>query len=694
MSRSTLLFLILLFGAVASVLAGAYVLVQQDRAHLFEQFARERVRQVEEAVRNITGELDKIGEDLRFASELLAPGTPTDHERELRALVQVVGQYKAIAVFDPVGRRELYIAEPEQSWSESDVTGPLRHTALRALARGPGELETSPAFTENGWLRVFAMPLPTEPGAPRRAVAVLVDLEPYFDALRLITTEATSHLLVLGAYGRPTPATEPALAQGVLAMDGGSRALPDFSALVRRMRAGESGTHRLEPSESERLALGGEAVVVAFASVRPRGGAHWSVATLTSVAQLRSVEQAVVARLGIATAVVVLLLAAFGAWVVLASRRAVALRESRRHADRLAHLHEKSQKILDHVPTGVLALAADGRVSALNQPLRERLGADMVGRPLAEALPRAQPAVVERVLGLVEQACAQGRPRYLAGEALDLFGEPGRYNLHAVPLEHPDPDVRALVLIEDLSNLEALESQLLRAEKLATVGVLAAGIAHEIGTPLGVVRGRAEYLLGKLGAQSPHAPGARVIIEQIDRVSRTIRQLLDFARIQPPQARGVPAAQALRALEDLLGLEAERRKMTLVVTAPEHLPALAADPDQLQQVLVNLVMNALDACEAGATVRVEGIADPASGRVAIRVKDDGCGIPPERQNQVFDPFFTTKKRGQGTGLGLTIVAQIARNHGAEVELVSAPGKGTAFTLWWPVERSEEQHAVA
>ncbi len=700
MTRATLLFIALLVAAVAGVLVGAWVLVQGDRADLFEQFAKERSRQVGEAVRNITGELDRIGEDLRFAAELVGEDTPAEHERELSALVRVVGQYKALAVFDPLGRRELYTAAPSPSFTEDDATGPLRHTALRALARKLGEVETSPAFTENGWLRAFATPLPTKKGAPPRAVAVLVDLEPYFESLRLITTESTSHPLVLGAYGRPAPATAPALARGVEGLDKGALALPRFATLVHRMREGESGTLRLPPEEAQALGLGSEAVVVAYAPVRPKGGAHWSLATLTSVAQLRSVERAVVWRLGVATFVVVLLLAAFGAWVVLASRRAVALRESHRHASRLLHLHEKSQKILDHIPTGVLALASDGRVSALNQPLRERLGPDVVGKTLPEALPQAAARVVQRLLGLVEQALAQGRPRHLGGEELALFGEAGRYNLHAIPLEHPDPDVRVLLVVEDLSNLQALESQLLRAEKLATVGVLAAGIAHEIGTPLGVVRGRAEYLQGKLGGDSPHSAGMGVIIEQIDRVSRTIRQLLDFARLQPPQAQEVPCAQALRALDELLRLEAERRRMTLQVeVAPAALvPSLAADPDQLQQVLVNLVMNALDACAPGATVRVWAQPHPESSRVALHVEDDGCGIPPERQNQVFDPFFTTKKRGQGTGLGLTIVAQIARNHGAEVTLESgrtgsAP-KGTRFTLWWPQARSEERHAVA
>jgi signal transduction histidine kinase len=246
-----------------------------------------------------------------------------------------------------------------------------------------------------------------------------------------------------------------------------------------------------------------------------------------------------------------------------------------------------------------------------------------------------------------------------------------------------------------------LEDQLLRAEKLATVGVLAAGVAHEIGTPLGVIRGRAEYMLGKLGgAAHPQGRGLSAIIEQIDRVSRTIRQLLDFSRFQPAEARAVFLGPLVHGLQELMHIEAERRRVRLHVEVPEHLPALAANADQLQQVLLNLVLNACDACSAGGQVRliasrVPGDTPEAQGMLELRVEDDGCGIAPEHLHQVFDPFFTTKKRGQGTGLGLTMVAQIVRNHGGQVEIDSAPGRGTCVTLRWPVAapRWEEHHAV-
>jgi signal transduction histidine kinase len=187
----------------------------------------------------------------------------------------------------------------------------------------------------------------------------------------------------------------------------------------------------------------------------------------------------------------------------------------------------------------------------------------------------------------------------------------------------------------------------------------------------------------------------RVIIDEIDRVTRTIRQLLDFSRFKPALVRSCAVDPAVRAVVELLRFEADRRKVTLTVSIPGPVPPVAADPDQLQQVLVNLTMNACDAADAGGHVEIGAVVEGARAR--LEVVDDGCGIPPEHRHQVFDPFFTTKKRGQGTGLGLAVTAQIVRNHGGEIELASEIGAGTRVTVHWPLAASvavtTEHHEV-
>jgi two-component system, NtrC family, sensor histidine kinase HydH len=702
--RHTLIPILLLSLALASVGVGVFVVIQRSRAELVHQFAVDRQAHLNEATRGVAEALEDVGEDLRFAGELLSqPGSLNEHRRELRALLEVVGQYKAIAAYNEDGTERLrLVARLADPMVASGAFFPeMDETARQALARPPGDITSSPPLVgaTGAWLRILATALPTSEGREGGAVAVLVDLEPFFSPLRIVTSDPDARLLLIGAHGRPSAASDAELANWYQRLETEAALAPMFSSLATRMRAGERGTLLLREQEAERLGLGSADVVAAFTPIPLKGGSHWSAAILVSTAALRTHEQGLILRLSLAALLVSLFLVAFSVYVVLAQRRALALQESRRHADRLAHLHDKTQKILDNIPTGVLALTAEGRISAVNQALRARMPPTVIGAPLAAAFPRAPEPVVSRLGELVGAAARESRVRSLLGEPLALFGEEGQYSIHAVPLEARDPEVRTLLVVEDLSNVRALESQLLRAEKLATVGVLAAGIAHEIGTPLGVVRGRAEYVLGKLGSAHPQAAGVGVMIEQIDRVSRTIRQLLDFSRLQPAAVRPVALEPLTRDVCELLRLEAERRHVEIALELPEGLPPLAADPDQLQQVLVNLTLNACDACNPGGRVRVvaaapDGSSTGAWGLVTLTVRDDGCGIPPESLNQVFDPFFTTKKRGQGTGLGLTMVAHIVRNHGGRVELESEPGRGTCVTLLWPAAgpmAAEERH---
>ena len=226
------------------------------------------------------------------------------------------------------------------------------------------------------------------------------------------------------------------------------------------------------------------------------------------------------------------------------------------------------------------------------------------------------------------------------------------------------------------------EERLLRAEKLVTAGQLAAGIAHEVGTPLNVARGRIELALSHLGGEHAEAANHRVAIEQIDRVTRLIQQLLDYVRPSPQAMQTIDPASALHSVRDLLHAQAAKRGVALEVVAPAPLPAIRANPDQVQQVLVNLVLNALDACERKGHVELSAARRGES--IVMEVRDDGHGIPRDAQAQVFDPFFTTKKRGQGTGLGLWVVAQIVRAHAGEIELESAPEAGTRIRVAWPV----------
>jgi len=230
----------------------------------------------------------------------------------------------------------------------------------------------------------------------------------------------------------------------------------------------------------------------------------------------------------------------------------------------------------------------------------------------------------------------------------------------------------------------ALQRQLVRAEKLVTVGVLSAGIAHEIGTPLSVVRGRAEHMLERTAA-ARDAEDLRAVVGEIDRISSTIRQVLEFSREQSVEVAVVDARAAIERARELLAWHLGAKQVAVEVEAPAELPALAAASDQFEQLVLNLLMNACDASPPSSTVRVTLRPDPAcDDRLRIEIADRGAGIPPEHLNAVFDPYFTTKKRGEGTGLGLAVVWRIVRSHRGEISLRSKLGVGTVALLSWPV----------
>jgi len=244
-----------------------------------------------------------------------------------------------------------------------------------------------------------------------------------------------------------------------------------------------------------------------------------------------------------------------------------------------------------------------------------------------------------------------------------------------------------------------LERQVQQAEKLAAVGRLASEVAHEIGTPLNIVSGRAEVIQKGLPTDHPLSRHVSTILRQIERISGILRQLLEYSRPCRPVLQPVAAGPALTRSVELLDPLARQRRVGVEVQVADDLPPLLADPDQLQQVLLNLMTNALDATPSGGRVRLTaGRADPEpdDGRPRIQrgraegpfltliVSDTGRGMPRDQLEQIFEPFFSTKERRGGTGLGLPIVEDIVRAHRAAIEVQSAEGAGTTVLLRWPV----------
>jgi len=230
-----------------------------------------------------------------------------------------------------------------------------------------------------------------------------------------------------------------------------------------------------------------------------------------------------------------------------------------------------------------------------------------------------------------------------------------------------------------------LEQQLRRAETLAVAGKLASGIAHEVGTPLNIISGRAEMVLASLPPDHPGREDLERIIQQIDRVSNIVRSLLDAVWLGKLEIQRVPVGLLIGRLLPLLEHVVRKRGIAMTTSIPETLPDVAGDPGRLQQVFINLLMNAIEATPDDGQIAIRAWAGPHEGRAgaSVEVTDTGAGIPPDALGQVFEPFYTTKPVGQGTGLGLAISRDIIRDHGGTVVAQSHPGQGATFTVWLP-----------
>jgi len=231
---------------------------------------------------------------------------------------------------------------------------------------------------------------------------------------------------------------------------------------------------------------------------------------------------------------------------------------------------------------------------------------------------------------------------------------------------------------------EQLTTQLRQAEKLAAIGQLAAGVAHELGTPLGVVSGKAQRALRSTGLDLNIAASLQDIRHEVARMEHIIRQLLDFSRSNAIRKKANSLSQLAISSVSAVAEEADKHDVHVELAGLENDVLIAMDSVRMEQVLVNLLRNAIQAAVAG---RVELSWGVVGHRAWVQVDDDGPGIPDEMRNKLFEPFFTTKHVGAGTGLGLAVVHGILREHGGELELGRSSLGGAFFRLWLHVDET-------
>jgi PAS domain S-box-containing protein len=343
-------------------------------------------------------------------------------------------------------------------------------------------------------------------------------------------------------------------------------------------------------------------------------------------------------------------------------------------------------EILESLADGVMLVRPNGVVRIANAGMARLVGVSeeaLPGRPLAELMPFVP--------------LDPPREGDVEGELLVAGDRRIPVSVSSSPLRDKRGLTIGIVLIvHDLRELVALRHRLVTSGRLAAVGQLAAGIAHEINNPiayirsnLGVLRDHWEAIAKELGEDERGDRLGELLIEGeeliaeslegVDRAAAIVRDVKGFSHAGEGQRQAVDLVPLLERV--LRIAEPQLRGRAQIEKRFAELPPVRCAPQELQQVFLNLVLNAAQAVLAGGIIRLETQLEPDA--VVVRVADDGCGIPPELAERIFDPFFTTKPVGEGTGLGLAISYQIVRNHGGEITVDSEPGRGSCFTVRLP-----------
>ena len=298
----------------------------------------------------------------------------------------------------------------------------------------------------------------------------------------------------------------------------------------------------------------------------------------------------------------------------------------------------------------------------------------------------ATPAIV----ALIDDALSHGRTRRGCETTVPISGASATLVASSsVLLDRNQQPLGVAVTFEDVTELRELQRQVHEAAKLAAVGELSAGLAHEVRNPLGAIKACSQFLEDRVPGDESLRRFTRILVREVDRLDQLVERLLGFARPRESDMQYVDIHEVLDRMVSLVGLKAKQARVEVVRRYEPDLPRVFADPEKLQQAFLNIMLNAIDAMPQGgvlavATAACGGPESAAGSRVRIDFRDTGVGIPPDQLDKVFTPFFTTRERG--TGLGLAIARRVVSEHGGEITVESEPGVGTAFSMFLPVAR--------
>ncbi len=384
-------------------------------------------------------------------------------------------------------------------------------------------------------------------------------------------------------------------------------------------------------------------------------------------------------------------------YVAVAIENSLLYQEQHERAAELELLKEFNESIIESINVGLLAVDPRGRITGCNSALEELLGVsrdEATARRVEDLFAEDFAETLQQVLGQDAWALADVRRIYKLHTATRT-GRSLILNIALAPLRRSAGDTHtgALVVLEDVTARVRLEEQLQQREKLSSIGLLAAGVAHEINTPLTGVSSYTQMLLGMLADTDPKHALLQKIHRQTERATGIVNNLLNFSRTGSVTDFG--AVDVNRVLDDTLQLlepQLRQSQIEIVRAYDADLPPTYGNSGKLQQVFTNLILNARDALPGGGHITLKTAHE--ADAITVEVIDTGIGIAPENVARIYDPFFTTKGVGRGTGLGLAVSYGIVQEHSGHITVNSAPGRGTTFRISLPTAHARARLQAA
>ncbi len=349
-------------------------------------------------------------------------------------------------------------------------------------------------------------------------------------------------------------------------------------------------------------------------------------------------------------------------------------------------LKEFNENIVESINVGILALDLDDLIESWNAQMEAMYAvsrAEALGQPVKDVFP---PEFISALDGFRDQSGVHHLYKF---PLTTRAGEQRTANIAIAPLLSRDfVVVGRIILVDDITERVSLETQLAQADKLSSIGLLAAGVAHEINTPLAVISSYAQMLSKQMKGDTRIGPVLEKITQQSFRASEIANGLLNFSRTSTTEFRETNLNQVIRDTLSLLEHQFKTAQIEVDMALSDSLPSIHGNPGKLQQVFLNLLLNAKESMPGGGRLRVATL---ANGHVEATVADSGSGIAPEHLKRIYDPFFTTKTmprpgERRGTGLGLSVSYGIIQEHAGKIHVESSIGAGTTFHLEFPLLR--------